>query len=575
MVLLINMRKLIIFFLLLFLFFNLLPRIILAENVENAYDEAKKCYIDVKTDAQKINEPGRWHACISLFKNIAARYPKSKTASAAIYSAARLHKELYQYTNNIEEVNEAIHLYNRIVREYPRSSFADDALFQIGQLRHDPLKDDERAKRAYQAVIERYPKGDMASMAKAKLKSLEGEHKIEQTDDLEKKESLLILNRGEEAKKDEEKNPFRIAKLLSYDVDIKDSQTLVVFNLDEAVPFTRKFVDYGLRTKSPPQLTLYFHRTKMTNSVEKDMNISSPHLESIKIKKGVFSGQLKVNLKLKRNITYKIVQKNRKVFVYLFSEGDSSGALRLDEQATYNKNKEGKRSNFRKPRIVIDPGHGGNDKGAIGSNGIEEKRVTLEISKKLADILERRLGANVYLTRSNDKNLDLEKRIAFANSRKADIFVSIHANAVADKNISGIETYYLDNSTDEAAKRLAERENRAALKPKDEVDRILLTLFQNYNTEESQKLAYGIHKTVISNIGKKYPNVKNRGVRSALFYVLVGVKCPGVLFEASYLSNPLEEKRLISSKYQMELASSIAMGLKQYIENSKELASNL
>jgi N-acetylmuramoyl-L-alanine amidase len=226
-------------------------------------------------------------------------------------------------------------------------------------------------------------------------------------------------------------------------------------------------------------------------------------------------------------------------------------------------------------RIIIDPGHGGRDTGAIGPNGVEEKTVTLAIAKRLARELQDDMGATVYLTRSRDVDLPLEKRNALANAKKADLFISIHANANRNRKVSGIETYYLNNASDEAAKRLAQRENKSAEKPQSQVDKILLTLSQNYTTEESRVFAGDVHKTVIDKLSGRYKGLKDLKVRSALFYVLVGAKCPGILVETSFISNPLEEKRLTNPAYQSAVADAIASGIERYVKTDKDRLATL
>lgn len=215
---------------------------------------------------------------------------------------------------------------------------------------------------------------------------------------------------------------------------------------------------------------------------------------------------------------------------------------------------------------MIDPGHGGHDHGAIGKFGTSEKDVVLSISKMLAKELSRDID-KVTLTRSKDKYITLEERDKIAVKKKADLFVSIHANAANDRKMGGVETYYLNNATDKAAARLAERENKSLGKKMSDVQQILSTMQQNFDTVESRKLAQQIQNSLVKNLSKKYKGVKDRKVRSALFYVLVGSKCPAVLVEASFLSNPVEEKRLRSDAYQMEVASSIADGVRKYLNS--------
>ena len=164
----------------------------------------------------------------------------------------------------------------------------------------------------------------------------------------------------------------------------------------------------------------------------------------------------------------------------------------------------------------------------------------------------------------------MEQRNKYAVSKKADIFISIHANAATDRKQSGIETYYLNNATDRAAAKLAQRENSAISKSLPEEEHILSTMLQNYDAYESSILAKDVQNELIKRVSKRYSGVKNRKVRSALFYVLVGAKCPAILVETSFISNPREEARLNNPRYQDYLAIAIADGVKDYVSGSKK-----
>ncbi len=211
---------------------------------------------------------------------------------------------------------------------------------------------------------------------------------------------------------------------------------------------------------------------------------------------------------------------------------------------------------------MIDPGHGGQEKGAVGPTGVMEKDVVLKISKKLQAHLKNR-GYDALLTRSDDSTLSLEARNQKAVSKKADVFISVHANAAHNKKMRGIETYYLNVASDAAAEKLAKRENAAATKKLSDVEHILSTMMLTYDAAESKDLATEVQRRLIDKMSS-YSGVKNRSVRSALFYVLVGAKCPAILVETSFISNPTEEKRLSSEKYQIALATAIADGVDAY-----------
>ncbi len=216
-------------------------------------------------------------------------------------------------------------------------------------------------------------------------------------------------------------------------------------------------------------------------------------------------------------------------------------------------------------RIAIDPGHGGTDPGTIGRTGSLEKAVTLSIAKRVARMLRTQLGCDVQLTRSRDQFVSLDERNVIANRQKADLFISIHANAAQSPEAHGVQTYYLNNASDQAAQRLASRENTMAGKSLSEVEHIVNTMLQNAFTEDSRRLAGAVHTALIKRLQKKYADVQDQKVRSALFYVLVGAKSPSILVETSYLSNPREEARLLSPDYQEAIAAGIADGVTQFL----------
>lgn len=224
---------------------------------------------------------------------------------------------------------------------------------------------------------------------------------------------------------------------------------------------------------------------------------------------------------------------------------------------------------------MIDPGHGGKDDGAKGPHGIKEKNLTLKISKQLATLLRTSLGAEVRLTRQDDRYIPLEERNTLGNKINADLFISIHVNASESKDPHGIETYYLNTASDKAAQRLADRENRAFGKEASTLEKILTTMLQNANTDESRELASAVQSRMIQRLSKSYANVLDKHVKTALFYVLVGSKSPSILVETGFVSNPTEEKRLNSPDYQKQLVQSIAAGIKKYLDASAAVRRNL
>ncbi|MFQ5721093.1 MAG: N-acetylmuramoyl-L-alanine amidase [Candidatus Aminicenantales bacterium] len=220
--------------------------------------------------------------------------------------------------------------------------------------------------------------------------------------------------------------------------------------------------------------------------------------------------------------------------------------------------------------IVIDPGHGGLETGAKGKFGTLEKDITLGISLKLKSIIERHLAFRVVLTRDKDVNVSLDNRAAVANNNKADLFISIHANSSYRKEASGSETFFLSpNATDEEARRLAYLENNSADFEKgidensdQELKMILWDLAQTAYLKQSSQLSECIQEELNLLLG-----TSNRGVKQAPFKVLTGVACPAVLVEVAFISNPVEERKLQTDRFQTNVAQAIYRGLVNYLQN--------
>src|SRR5947209_785491 len=190
--------------------------------------------------------------------------------------------------------------------------------------------------------------------------------------------------------------------------------------------------------------------------------------------------------------------------------------------------------------IVIDPGHGGKDVGALGPGGTMEKDATLALCRKLAASLGAKTGARVVLTREDDSLVSLDQRTAIANQYKADLFLSVHMNAAVVKGARGSETYYLSlEASDELARKAAERENAAATTPSSDLKLILWDLAQQEYVNESSRFATDIQEEMNAIAG-----IQNRGVKQAPFKVLVGATMPAALVEVAFISNPEEETKL-------------------------------
>jgi N-acetylmuramoyl-L-alanine amidase len=216
-------------------------------------------------------------------------------------------------------------------------------------------------------------------------------------------------------------------------------------------------------------------------------------------------------------------------------------------------------------KIVIDPGHGGHDTGTIGPNGLLEKDLVLDVSKRLGKLLETRLGADVAFTRRDDTFIPLETRTSIANQAQADLFVSVHANSSRDPDARGVETYYLNFTSSPEALEVAARENAASDKSIHELQDLVKKIALKEKIEESREFASDIQQSLHSGLAAKAPGMRDRGVKKAPFVVLIGANMPSILAEISFISNPGDERRLKNSDYRQRIAESLFRGISRYV----------
>lgn len=219
-------------------------------------------------------------------------------------------------------------------------------------------------------------------------------------------------------------------------------------------------------------------------------------------------------------------------------------------------------------KVVLDPGHGGKDPGASAPGGIAEKDIVLSIAKKLAVKLKTEMGTDVVLTRKDDRFVPLEDRTALANRENADLFISLHVNASPNIDAKGIETYYLDNTTDEAAIRLAARENATSRKNISDLQFILSDMMQNMKLEDSITLAHRLQMSLVSGMSKFMGDVKDLGVKKALFHVLVGARMPSVLVEMFFITNQTESRVMVDASYQEAMVNALFEGIQKYAQSN-------
>lgn len=390
------------------------------------------------------------------------------------------------------------------------------------------LKKLQKKRKKIKSVEKKREKKDLKQYPKIEPKK---EIKILKFVRLKKGSIELHFNK---ALKKEEVNHFSI-------INKKKSIYKKVFDVKSVWPYIRR--EYSLKTIE--KLKIAQHNKRVTRIVLEDK-------KPIDIDFSIEKDTLKIYIKEKENSNH-ATHKNS-----------------TSKKTALHKNRAIKPTRFllSKKIIVIDPGHGGKDSGAIGYKRKKEKDAVLAIAKKLYYELKKR-GYRVYMTRTKDYFITLKNRTRYANRMNADLFISIHANAAPTKNkylsMRGIETFFLSPARSNRAKKVAALENKAALSSLGYYSK--LTFLDFLNREKivaSNKLAIDVQKGILYNLRKHFRGVEDGGVREAPFWVLVGAQMPSILIETGYITNPTEAKRLFNPYYQKLLAKGIADGVDSY-----------
>ncbi len=218
-------------------------------------------------------------------------------------------------------------------------------------------------------------------------------------------------------------------------------------------------------------------------------------------------------------------------------------------------------------RVALDAGHGGNDVGTHGPSGYLEKELTLDVTERLGALIEERLGSEVIYTRSDDSYIGLEERTRIANERKADLFLSIHANSSAYRTAAGVETYVLNFTTSKTALELAARENASSERSIHDLHDLIEKIALKDKIDESREFATKLQSSLSSLSTHSNDGAKNRGVKKAPFVVLIGATMPSVLAEIGFLTNSTDEELLRKPEHRQKIAEALCKGIEAYVQS--------
>jgi N-acetylmuramoyl-L-alanine amidase len=527
--------------------------------------KARVCTKKLYRSKAKKKYRHNWERCLKIYERVYKGFPDTYESVHAMFDAGQIWTNLYGYSSRESDIDKAVSLYRELVERYNAHNLADDAQYKLGEIFHKYKKDPKQAYIEFLKVEIKFPNGD------ARIKSSKMMDRLE-----------LILGKKRLAKKKVKKDKAEKKKLILVK-NIRHwsthTYTRVVVDLENPVKYKKHLLKKDPALRKPRRLFIDLQDARISKDIESSIIIKDGLLR--KARAAQYNKKtVRVVLDIDTMEGFKIFHLYDPFRIVVDVQGEDRKvkpvkkviAKRHPEREEIKKGKEkgislAKQLGLGVKRIVIDAGHGGKDPGAIGRNGIKEKDIVLKLSKLVARGVRGVLNCQAILTRSKDVFLPLETRTAIANMKKADLFISLHVNAHRNRKICGLETYILNIALDEDSMNLAARENATSRKNISDLQMILNDLMLNTKINESSRLAEFVHRGFVKELRKVYKTVRNRGVRQAPFYVLIGADMPSILIEIGYITNSEEHRRLCTETYLKRTASGIVKGIGSYIKD--------
>lgn len=593
---------------------TLYPRYLQAENdhltteessIDQRYNEAKFYLNQLTTNSTLSSKVVNWEKGAQNFRRIYLADPKSDKAAACLYMLGQIYHQIYQRFKSDTDLDESISYYKDSARLFHAHRLADDSYYALGQIYLSDKNEPTLAAKQFSKIVQNYPNGDMHPLAADMMKQLSKDHDIAlpevmvgnahfnfnklsyvlpvkywSSDDYTR---VVIKASGpvtykEELLQETENKPRRLyidfqnsyiepqyrAPVPIEDGLLKQIRTgqfskdtvRVVLDIESIDSYKTYSLPDPFRVVIDVKGKALKHDKKTVPFKDTIDSVSSQEqpLESTNIDPIVLADQKKFPAKNHNGIV-KITRQNAPILTP--SPTPESPPLSLAQQLGLGVR-----------RIVLDPGHGGKDPGAM-ANGLKEKDIVLNLAKELKPLLEEEVGCEVVLTRDTDTFISLEERTAIANTQNADLFISLHINAHPSSKVRGLETYYLNLSTNDEAMRVAAMENATSKHQISDLEEILADILQNTKINESSRLAQQVHNTIIAGLPIQHKaTVHNLGVKQAPFYVLIGAQMPAILIEIAFISNKEDAKNLKSEQFLTALAKEISSGIQSYVNST-------
>ena len=531
-------------------------------SAQKAFDEAQAAYHRLlqRPSWQKYRD--KWQHLIERFDAVYRQAPTGPLAPAALFMSGKLLEELAEHSYLASDREKGLAVWHRLMTNFPESPYSRRAALAVGVALPSGATGKQNGGTEKAGARETDETGETGET---------GDDAIAQTIGAATEENPAEPEPEPEPEAEAGKGPARVTGLRYWS---NPRYTRVVVDADRHTDFVHRLLKQDPALKKPQRLYVDLSGSRLGSGLDKTIPINDDLLKYARA--GQFSADVvRVVIDIKSFNTYKIFSLRNPFRIVIdvwgeetaVAEGrpvppDSAGSPRSPTVGSL-----AAQLGLGVSRIAVDPGHGGKDYGAPGYlKGVHEKKVVLDIGKRLVKKIKSTLGCDAFLTRTDDTYLSLEERTAIANTRNADLFVSIHTNAVRDRRAYGVETYFLNLATDDDAIRVAARENATSRKNISDLQSILTDLMKNAKINESSRLAGHVQTRITRVLKTKYDRIRNKGVKQAPFYVLIGAQMPAILIETSFISNARECRRLVSEKYQEKLCDGIVDGIRTYIQ---------
>ncbi len=593
------------------------------------FEQATVYFTELQNDPERVSSTAGWNIAGENFQKIHDLQPKSGYAAASLFMLGRVSYSRYIQFKEPADLDKALLYYQQVTSLFPWHPLADDSLLTLSRIQLEDKKNPQEAASILTRITSEYYSDDLAAKAMAKLQDLAREYNTPLPPAIaaptaDSSPAAIESSAMDLSALPNVKNRSYVLPVTYWS---SDNYTRVVINTSRPVAYKEELLEkIG---DQPRRLFIDFDKSYIEPKYRAPVPIKDGLLQQIRTAQ-FSPDTVRVVFDIESIKSYKIYSLPDPFRVIVDVHGQSkapvagqeatvssSGSrpadmdlafpskVKPDHQAIdsslatkgivlpviilqdYKKIKFSKNSKDRAPekdapltspllslaqqlnlgvrRIVLDPGHGGKDPGA-SAFGMHEKDIVLQVAKKLAVKLQKELGCEVILTRSEDVFLSLEERTAIANTNSADLFISLHLNAHPSARVYGFETYYLNLTSDPDAIRVAALENATSSHQLSDLQNILSDIMKNSKIDESSRLAHKVQASLFAGLtNRKYPQVKNLGVKQAPFYVLIGAEMPAVLIEMAFISNKTDASQVKKTGYQDALAAEIFQGIQGYI----------